>query len=73
MFDINDPTKEACSRKKLPMSPEELAKYRPQPVATSTTHPTAKQIAYQAGVSALESIVLRLEAVEREIAELKKI
>ena len=33
--------------------------------------PTAKQIAYRSGVADLESIVLRIEALEEEVRQLK--
>jgi hypothetical protein len=47
----------------------------PTPVAAPVSQPaeTAKQIAYRAGVGALESIVLRIEELERQVRELKTV
>lgn len=67
-----DPTREAVSRPRLPMTPEQLESYRPKPVVTEQPAETAKQIAYRAGVGALEGIVLRIEELERQVRELKK-
>jgi hypothetical protein len=72
MFDINDPTREAVSRKRVPMTPEQLESYRPRPVIASQPAETAKQIAYRAGVSALEPLILRVEQLERDIKWLKE-
>jgi hypothetical protein len=59
--------------RRQPMTPEQLDALRPKPaVATPfSAAAEAKRIAYQAGVSQLEGIILRLQALEREIADLK--
>jgi hypothetical protein len=68
-----DPTFAACHRPWAPMTPEQLDAYRPKPEAAVPETPAqeAKRIAYQMGVSALEGIILRLQSLEREVAELR--
>lgn len=65
-----DPTAELVSRPKLPMTPEQLATYKPKPVAAHS-HGSAAAIAYRSGIKELEGVVLRLEAVEAELRRLK--
>ena len=65
-----DPTYELTHSPKVPMTPEQLDAFRPQtPVAGAPR--TARQIAYASGIAEIEGVVLRIEALERELAELK--
>jgi hypothetical protein len=68
-----DPTYELVRRPKLPLTPEQLATYKPKPVDAAHSHGSAAAIAYRAGVKELEGIVLRLEAVEAELRRLKNL
>jgi len=72
MFDINDPTREAVSRPRRAMTPEQLNGYRPKPVAEQPAGSEAKRIAYQAGVTALEPLILRIEELERKVRFLEE-
>jgi hypothetical protein len=71
-MNTNDPTYELTRRPRLPMTPEQLDALRPKPKAEQPVGSEAKRIAYQAGVSALEPLILRLEQVERDIQWLKE-
>jgi hypothetical protein len=66
-----DPTYDLVRSRKVPMTPEQLDALRPKPVARTNSAPTAARAAYDCGIKGLEPILLRLEAVEKELAELK--
>jgi len=59
------------NRERKPMTPQQLNDLRPKPVAEQTPGVTAKQIAYRAGVTALEGIILRIEALEEKVQKLQ--
>jgi hypothetical protein len=67
-----DPTYELTHRPRLPMSPEQLDALRPKPVAEQPAGSAAKRIAYQAGVTALEPLILRIEELERKVRTLEE-
>jgi hypothetical protein len=72
MFDINDPTREAVSRPRVPMTPAQLDALRPKPKSEQPAGSEAKRIAYQSGVTALEPLILRIEELERKICFLEE-
>jgi hypothetical protein len=59
------------NRERKPMTPEQLDALRPKPVSEHPVGTEAKRIAYQAGVSALEGIILRIEELERKVSMLE--
>jgi hypothetical protein len=68
-----DPTAAAVRRPWAPMTPEQLDALRPQNKVTAPETPAqeARRIGYQSGVQVLEGLALRLQALEREVAELR--
>lgn len=73
MFDINDPTRELVSAPKLPMTPAQLDALRPKPATATPLSDAAeaKKLAYDSGIKELEGLVLRVQALERQVAELR--
>jgi hypothetical protein len=71
--ELRDPTAAAVSKPWQPMTPAQLDALRPQNKVAPPETPAqeAKRVAYQSGVAALEGVILRLQAVERELAELR--
>jgi len=65
-----DPTYELTRKPRVPMSPEQLDALRPKPVVATSQPSTAKQMAYETGIRALEPLVLRIEALEATVREL---
>jgi hypothetical protein len=66
-----DPTREATCRPRLPMTPAQLDALRPKPASEQPAGSEAKRIAYQAGVTALEPLILRVEELERRVLQLQ--
>ena len=71
-MNTNDPTYELTRRLRLPMTPAQLDALRPKPVSEQPVVSEAKRIAYQAGVAALEPLILRIEELERKIRFLEQ-
>jgi hypothetical protein len=66
-----DPFASLVNRPRVPMTPAELDALRPKPVVTEQPAKTAAQIAYDSGIKELEGVILRIEALERTVAELR--
>jgi hypothetical protein len=68
-----DPTAAAVRRPWSPMTPEQLDSYRPKAAAAvpETPEQEARRISYQTGITELAPLVLRLIALEKEVAELR--
>lgn len=67
-----DPTYDLVRSPKLPMTPEQLATYRPKPATATPLAETAKRVAYRSGIRELEPLVLRIEELERQVRFLKE-
>ncbi len=54
-----------------PLTPEQLAALRPKTQVNQQAQASAKQIAYETGISALEAVVTRIEKLEQRVQKLE--
>lgn len=68
-----DPTRELTTRPWQPLTPEQLATFKPQPVAlrAETPEEEAHRISYACGVRQIAELVIRIRALETALAELR--
>jgi hypothetical protein len=70
---VSDPTKELTSRRNwAPLTPAELDALRPKKLLKGE-YESPERFAYRAGISALSTIIYRLQLLEEQVREMREV